>query len=190
MTALLLIVLSAVVVNYFAITHAPGLRPVIAEDDIDAAAAVACAVGSMIVVLAPLAYVLERVLLALQLGYLRVLLLLILIVISAAIAELVLRHTGRWLPIREPFMLLMVSNSTVLGLALFTMLRAGGLFDAVRLGVGTGLGFGVMLLTFSTLQQRLRHADVPVIWREAPIALLSAGLMALALLGLTGLVRE
>jgi electron transport complex protein RnfA len=47
-----------------------------------------------------------------------------------------------------------------------------------------------MLLAFSTLQQRLRHADVPAIWRDAPIALLSAGLMALALLGFTGLVRE
>jgi electron transport complex protein RnfA len=140
--------------------------------------------------LTPLAYLLERVLAALDLSYLRLLLLLLLIVIAAATAELVLRQSGRWLPIREPFMLLMVSNSTVLGAALFTMLRAEGLFDALGLGIGTGLGFALMLLAFCTLQQRLRHADVPVIWRDAPIALLSAGLMALALLGFTGLVRE
>jgi len=190
MTSLLLILLSAVVVNYFAITHVPGLRPLIAEDDIDAAAGVGCAVALMVVMLAPMAYLLERVLVVLQLTYLRVLLLLLLIVIAAASAELILRHSGRWLPIREPFMLLMVSNSTVLGVALFTMVRAEGFFDALGLGVGTGLGFALMLLAFSTLQQRLRHADVPAIWRDAPIALLSAGLMALALLGLTGLVRE
>jgi Na+-translocating ferredoxin:NAD+ oxidoreductase subunit A len=190
MTSLLLILLSAVVVNYFAITHTRGLRPVIAEDDIDAAAAVGCAVSLMVVMLAPMGYLLERVLVALDLTYLRLLLLLLLIVIVAATAELILRQTGRWLPIREPFVLLMVSNSTVLGGALFTMLRAEGLFDAIVLGVGTGLGFALMLLAFSTLQQRLRHADVPAIWRDAPIALLSAGLMALALLGFTGLVRE
>jgi Na+-translocating ferredoxin:NAD+ oxidoreductase subunit A len=190
MTSLLLILLSAVVVNYFAITHAPGLRPVVAEDDIDAAAAVGCAVAFMVIVLAPIAYLLEHVLMPLHLGYLRVLLLLILTVIAAAIAELLVRRSGRWLPIREPFMVLMVTNCVVLGVALFTMLRAESWFAAVRLGVGTGLGFAVMLLTFSTLQQRLRHADVPLVWRDAPIALLSAGLMALALLGLTGLVRE
>jgi electron transport complex protein RnfA len=190
MTSLLLILLSAVVVNYLAITHAPGLRPVIAEDDIDAAAAVGCAVAAMVVILTPLAYLVERVLVPLQLTYLRVLLLLVLTLLAAATAELVLRQTGRWLPIREPFMLLMVSNCAVLGVALFTMLRAESLLDAIRLGFGTGVGFALMLLTFSTLQQRLRHADVPLIWRDAPIALLSAGLMALALLGLTGLIRE
>lgn len=190
MTSLLLILLSAVVVNYFAITHARGLRPVIAEDDVDAAAGVGCAVGLMVAMLAPLSYVLERVLVLLHLTYLRVLLLSLLVVIAAGCTELMLRHYGRWLPIREPFMLLMVSNSMVLGAALFTTLRAEGFFDALWLGMGAGLAFALMLLAFSTLQQRLRHADVPAIWRDAPIALLSAGLMALALLGLTGLVRE
>ena len=190
MTSLLLILLSAVVVNYFALTHAPGLRPVIAEDDTDAAAAVGCAVAAMVAVLAPAAYLLERALALLQLSYLRVLLLLILVVIAAAVAELLLRRSGRWLPIREPFMLVMVTNCTVLGTALLTMLQAEDLADAIGFGVGTGLGFAVMLLTFSTLQQRLRHADVPAAWRDAPIALLNAGLMALALLGLTGLIRE
>jgi electron transport complex protein RnfA len=118
------------------------------------------------------------------------LLLLILVMLAAALAELILRRFGRWLPIREPFMLVMITNCTVLGVALLTMLQAEGLFDAIRFGLGAGLGFAAMLLTFSTLQQRLRHADLPAAWREAPIALLNAGLMALALLGLTGLVRE
>ena len=190
MTALLLILLSAVVVNYFALTHVPALRPVIAEDDIDAAAGVGCAVAGMIAVLAPLAYLLESTLQALQLGYLRVLLLIVLVIIAAALAELTLRRSGRWLPIREPFMLLMISNCTILGATLLTVRRSERLIDAIGFGIGTGIGFAVMLLTFSTLQQRLRHADVPAPWREAPIALLSAGLMALALLGLIGLVRE
>jgi Na+-translocating ferredoxin:NAD+ oxidoreductase subunit A len=189
-SSLLLILLSAVVVNYFTLTHASGLRPIIAEDDIDAAAGVGCAVALMVVTLAPAAYLLERALLLLQLGYLRVLLLLILMVMAASLAELILRRSGRWLPIREPFMLVMITNCAVLGVALLTMLQAEHLWDAIRFGLGTGIGFAVMLLTFSTLQQRLRHADVPAVWREAPIALLNAGLMALALLGLTGLVRE
>jgi len=190
MTSLLLILLSAVVVNYFALTHVAGLRPVIAEDDIDAAAGVGCAVALMVAMLTPIAYLLKRALLLLHLTYLRVLLLLILIVIAAALAELILRRSGRWLPIREPFMLVMITNCTVLGAALQTMLQAEDLADAIRFGLGTGVGFAVMLLTFSALQQRLRHADVPAAWRDAPIALLNVGLMALALLGLTGLVRE
>ena len=43
---------------------------------------------------------------------------------------------------------------------------------------------------FTAMQQRTRHADVPFVFREAPAALITIGLMALAFMGFSGLVRE
>ena len=50
------------------------------------------------------------------------------------------------------------------------------------------LGFGLVLVLFSAMRERLEAADVPAAWRGAPIALATAGLMSLAFMGFAGLV--
>ena len=53
--------------------------------------------------------------------------------------------------------------------------------------VAAGAGFGLALLLFTTLRERLDTADVPGAFRGAPVALVTAGLMALAFMGFAGL---
>jgi electron transport complex protein RnfA len=53
-------------------------------------------------------------------------------------------------------------------------------------GLGAGLGFWLALVVLACQRERLEAADPPAAWRGAPLALVSAGLTAMALLGLAG----
>jgi Na+-translocating ferredoxin:NAD+ oxidoreductase subunit A len=68
--------------------------------------------------------------------------------------------------------------------------RAATFVDAFGLGLGIGFSFAVLLLCLTTLQQRLRHAAIALSFRDSPLALITAGVMALALMGFTGLIAE
>jgi len=75
----------------------------------------------------------------------------------------------------------------VLGVALLNVDRQHGLLESLVFGASAGAGFGLALLLFTALRERLETADVPAAFRGAPIALLTAGLMALAFMGFAGL---
>jgi electron transport complex protein RnfA len=59
----------------------------------------------------------------------------------------------------------------------------------VLFGFGAALGFGLVLVLFAALRERLESAPVPAAFKGAPIALVTAGLMALAFAGFTGMDR-
>ena len=63
------------------------------------------------------------------------------------------------------------------------------LLGAIVYGFGASVGFGLVLVLFAALRARLVAADVPLAFRGAPIALVTAGLMALAFMGFAGLGR-
>ena len=56
-------------------------------------------------------------------------------------------------------------------------------------GLGGGIGFCLVLALFATLRERLAAADVPVPFRGIAIAMITAGLMSLAFMGFTGLIK-
>jgi len=63
-----------------------------------------------------------------------------------------------------------------------------GLYVAATTAFGTALGFALVIFAFSSIRERLDSADVPEAWKGAPISLVIAGIMALAFLGLGGIV--
>jgi electron transport complex protein RnfA len=58
------------------------------------------------------------------------------------------------------------------------------------LGVSIGASFALLLMCLTTLQSRLRYAVIGLSFQGAPLALITAGIMALALMGFTGLIAE
>lgn len=191
MSALLLIILlSAVLACHYA-SGVAALKPFVETDPHANAVGIALASFATMVVMAPLSYGLERALLApYELGYLRTFAIMIVIMTMVPIVAAVMRRSGRWIPIQHAFPILMTTNCTVLGVALLSTMHADSFVDAILLGAATGLAFGIMFLMFTTLQQRLSLANIPLVFRDAPAALITAGLMALAFMGFTGLVRE
>jgi electron transport complex protein RnfA len=192
MSALLLILLSAVLVNVMALTRMPSWRPFAALTGTFAAAR-ALAIASLITVpvVTAITWVLSAVLLEPnQLGYLRTLAFVIVILGIVPLVEFGFRRDGRLHPQRPGFSLLMTANSAVLGVALMVDIRMLNVVDAVLFSIAMAAALGFLLLAFAALHERSQHAEVPSVFRDAPLALVTAGIMALAFMGFTGIIQE
>ncbi|RPI13566.1 MAG: electron transport complex subunit RsxA, partial [Lysobacterales bacterium] len=85
------------------------------------------------------------------------------------------------------FLPLITTNCAVLGVALLNLQRQHGLLESLVYGFFAAAGFGLALVAFAALRERFDAGDVPATFRGAPIALVTAGLMALAFMGFGGL---
>jgi len=192
MSALLLILLSAVLVNVMTLTRMPSWRPFEAITGTFAAAR-ALAVASLITVplVAGITWLLSTLVLEPSgLAYLRTLAFVAVILAVVPIVEWVLRRDGRLRPRRPGFALLMMTNAAVLGVALMVDIRMQNILDAVLFAIAMAAALSFLLLAFAALHERLQHADVPNVFRDAPLALVTAGIMALAFMGFTGFIQE
>lgn len=192
MTALLMVLLSSVLVTTVVLAHLPQWRPFVAPTDVFGGArviAMVCLVAVPVVAL--LGWLLTRLVLTpWHLDYLRTPALVAVVLIVVPIIDLALRRRGALLTQQPGFALVMSTNTALLGIALITLLRAATFGAAVLLAIGSAVALAILLLAFAALYERLQHADVPVIFREAPLALITAGIMALAFMGFSGLIQE
>ena len=126
----------------------------------------------------------------LGLEYLSTLSFILVIATVVQLTEMVMRKTSPLLyRILGIFLPLITSNCAVLGVALLNVQEQHNLVQSALYGFGAAAGFGLVLVMFSAMRERIAHADVPVHFRGAPIGLITAGLMALAFMGFTGLAK-
>jgi len=188
MSSLLLILLSAVLVCHFGPALLGG-RVFVETDEFRNATGLALASAILIAATSLLSFLIDRhVLTPFELTHLRLFVMMLIVMTLAQLLTLLLPHWG-WTPVRPAFPILMSAHTAVVGVALLSM-RTQTLAAAIGTGIGIGLAFALLLLAFTTLQQRTMQAPLPTIFRGAPIAMINAGLMALALMGLTGLIRD
>jgi len=191
MSSLLIILLGSVLVSYFALTTPGIVQPFASDDVFDGAVGVAIATAIGLMLLSPLAWLVDRLALRpLHIEFLAPTIFVVLAVLLALCLEAVFRRQTHWLPLRMGFVLLLTTQGALLGVMLQGRVRSDTLQEAVLAGAGAGIGFAALLLAFASMQQRLRAAEVPAVFQLAPAALVTIGIMALALMGLTGLVRE
>jgi len=121
--------------------------------------------------------------------WLRTLALIVAIAITVQSTELIMRKTAPLLyQVLGLFLPLITTNCAVLGVALLNLNRAHTLLESALYGLGAALGFSLALLMFSALRERLDRANVPEFFKGTPIALITAGFMALAFMGFAGMV--
>jgi H+/Na+-translocating ferredoxin:NAD+ oxidoreductase subunit A len=192
MSSLLMVLLSSVLVTTVVLAHMPQWRPFVAPTDIFGGArvvAIVCLVAVPAVAL--LGWLLARLVLApWHLEYLRTPVLVAVVLIVVPLLEVALRRRGTVLTQQPGFALVMSTNTALLGIALITDLRSATFGVAVLFAIGAAVALALLLLAFAALYERLQHADIPVVFREAPLALVTAGIMALAFMGFTGLIQE
>lgn len=190
MTDLLLLAIGASLVNNFVLTSFLGLCPFVGVSGrFEAAAGMALATLFVMTLASALGYAAFHWLLdPLGLGYLRTLVFILLIAAVVQFTELVVRATSPLLhQLLGVFLPLITTNCAVLGVALLNVNRQHGLLESLVFGASAGAGFGLALLLFTALRERLDTADVPQAFRGTPVALVTAGLMALAFMGFAGL---
>lgn len=82
---------------------------------------------------------------------------------------------------------LITTNCAILGVAQGNIDEGLTFVEAMANSIGTSLGFILIIFTFSCIRQRLEASNVPKAFKGIPIALLTAGIMSLAFLALSGL---
>ena len=85
------------------------------------------------------------------------------------------------------FLPLITTNCAVLGVALVNVQKGFDFLQSVVNGAAGGIGFTVAIVLFASIRERVDKSDCPKCFKGFPIALISAGLMALAFMGFSGL---
>lgn len=192
MTEILVIVVGAALVNNFVLVRFLGLCPLLGTGArLDTAAGMSAATAIVLTVTAVLTWLLNDFLLVpLGLGFLRIIVFIMIVAGAVQLTELVIRRLSPLLHQRLGIYLpLITTNCAVLGVALLNAGEAGSFMEALALGLGAGLGFALVMVLFASLRERLEAAPVPVAFRGAAIALVTAGMMSLAFVGFAGLGR-
>ena len=185
-----LLIVGAVFVNNFVLVKFLGLCPFMGVSRrLDAAYGMALATGFVLTLSSALAWVVHHwLLLPLGLEYLRTLGFILVIASVVQFTELLMnRRSPRLYRVLGIYLPLITTNCAVLGVALLNVQARHSLIESIAYGFGASVGFGLVLVLFSAMRERLDSAPVPAAWRGAPIALATAGLMSLAFMGFAGM---
>lgn len=187
----LLLLVSAVLVNNVVLVRILGLCPFLGvSKKLEASIGMGLATAFVLTLASGSSWLIDQLLIVSQLEYLRTV---AFIVVIAAIVQftemfihksspLLYQSLGIYLP-------LITTNCAVLGVPLLNSNLQHGFIDSLVFGLGSAIGFSLILILFAALRERLEGADVPLSFKGTPIALVTAGLMSLAFMGFTGLVK-
>jgi len=87
------------------------------------------------------------------------------------------------------FLPLITTNCAVLGVALLNVQQDFGFVQSAFYGFGAAVGFSLVMILFASIRERIAVADVPEPFQGSAIALVTAGLMSLAFMGFSGLIK-
>ena len=192
MTQLVVILVATVLVNNFVLSRFLGLCPFMGvSKNLEAAAGMSLATAFVLTLSSASAYLLhEYVLVPLELDYLRTIAFILVIAAVVQFTEMVVRRSSPMLyQVLGIYLPLITTNCAVLGVALLNVQEAHSFLESLFYGFGAALGFALVMILFAGVRERVAVADVPAPFQGAAIALITAGLMALAFLGFAGLVK-
>ncbi|HOX38437.1 MAG TPA: Rnf-Nqr domain containing protein [Candidatus Brocadiia bacterium] len=84
---------------------------------------------------------------------------------------------------------LITVNCAILGVCLFMVNKGYGVLQSVAFGFGSGLGWLMAIVLMAGIQDKVQHSRVPAALRGPGITLIVSGIMALAFMGFTGIIR-
>lgn len=192
MVEYILLIISTALINNFVLVKFLGLCPFMGvSKKVETAIGMSMATTFVLTVASLSAYLVETYLLVpLEAQFLRTLVFILVIAVIVQLTEMIVHKTSpalyRLLGIYLP---LITTNCAVLGVALLNVNLSNNLVQSVLYGFGAAAGFSLVLVLFSALRERLVAADVPRAFQGASIALITTGLMSLAFMGFTGLVK-
>ena len=188
-TSLLAISLGAILTNNFIFAQFLGICPFLGvSKKSDTAIGMGLAVTFVMGIASAVCFVVYKLLIALDLGYMQTVAFILVIAGLVQFIEMFLKKSmpslytalGVYLP-------LITTNCAVLGVVLLNVQNDYTFIASVVYGITGGLGFLLAIYLFSTIRERVQFADYPKCFEGFPIALITAGLIALAFMGFSGL---
>lgn len=191
MNKILFILLSTILVNNYVFAQFLGICPFLGvSSKLQTATGMGIAVTFVVVISSAVTWCIQTFILTpLELEYLQTVVFILVIASLVQFVEIVIKKSSPNLyTAMGVFLPLITTNCIVLGVAVLNIQENYNLIETVFSGLGASLGFFLALILMSSLREKLEFADIPKSLQGVPIALISAGLMALAFSGFKGLV--
>ncbi|MBA6231020.1 MULTISPECIES: electron transport complex subunit RsxA [unclassified Colwellia] len=192
MTDYLLLLVSTVLVNNFVLVKFLGLCPFMGVSSrTETAIGMSFATTFVMTIASLLSYIVNTYILApLGLEYLTTMMFILVIAVVVQFTEMVVHKTSANLyRLLGIFLPLITTNCAVLGVALLNIYEQHNFLESIVYGFGAAVGFSLVLIMFSAMREKLANADIPKPFKGSAIAMITAGLMSLAFMGFTGLVK-
>jgi len=191
MKELLIIFISTVLINNFVLSYFLGICPFLGVSGrIESAIGMGMAVTFVMTLATTMSWLIYHLLLVkLNLLFLEYVVFILVIASLVQIVELFVKKfspslyqaLGIYLP-------LITTNCAILGVALFMVTRGYNFVESVVFGFSGGLGFSLVLLIMAGIRGELAYADLPRVFKGAPITLITAGMLALIFMGFSSLI--
>lgn len=185
----LIVFITAIFVNNVVLSQILGICPFLGvSKKINTALGMSGAVAFVLVLATLVTYLLQYyVLNPLDLGYLQTIAFILVIAALVQLVEIILKKVSPSLyQALGVFLPLITTNCAVLGVAILVIQKEFNLMMGVWYALSTALGFGLALVIFAGIREQLNLVSVPKGMQGMSIALVTAGLLAMAFMGFSG----
>jgi electron transport complex protein RnfA len=188
----ILIFISAVFVNNIVLSQFLGICPFLGvSKKIDTALGMSGAVAFVMTIATIVTYIVQKSILEpFHIGFLQTITFILIIAFLVQLVEIILKKISPALyQALGVFLPLITTNCTILGVAIMVIQKDFNLLESVVFAISTAAGFGLALIIFAGLREQLSMVKLPKGLQGTPIALLTAGILAMAFMGFSGIVK-
>jgi electron transport complex protein RnfA len=188
----LLIIISAVLINNVVLAQTIGICPFLGvSNKINTSLGMAGAVTFVIVLATIVTYLIQiYVLDKLGLAFMQTITFILVIAALVQMVEIILKKVSQ--PLYQAlgiFLPLITTNCAVLGVAILVIKKNYNLIEGVVYGASISIGFGLALIILAGIREQLELVDVPKGMKGVSLSLVIAGILAMAFMGFTGIVK-
>ncbi len=189
---LILLFISAALVNNIVLSRFLGICPFMGvSKKLDTAFGMSVATTFVMMLSSIITWLIDNtILIPFNLSYLQTVVFVLVIAALVQFVEIVMEKSmpqlhsslGIFLP-------LITTNCAILGVAILNVQLDHTLTEMIIFSFGTATGFGIALILFAGLRQRLSNSNIPNSFKDIPIAFITAGILSLAFMGFSGMVK-
>lgn len=188
----ILLIISAVFINNIVLAQFLGVCPFLGVSNRVSTAVGMTGAVTFVMVLATVVTYLIQVFVLEKLGieFMQTITYILVIAFLVQMVEIILKKISQ--PLYQAlgiFLPLITTNCAVLGVAILVIKKNFNLLESVVFSAATAIGFGLALIILAGIREQLELVDVPKGMKGVPISLVTAGILALAFMGFTGIVK-
>ena len=187
----ILIFISAIFVNNIVLSQFLGICPFLGvSKKVETALGMSAAVAFVLTIATIVTFLIQKYVLdAFNLGYLQTITFILVIAALVQMVEIILKKVSPSLyQALGVFLPLITTNCCILGVAILVIQKEYNLLESVVYAISTAIGFALALIIFAGVREQLAMTNVPDGMKGTPIALITAGLLAMAFMGFSGIV--
>lgn len=191
MREILLILIGSALVSNVVLSQFLGLCPFLGvSKNVKTAAGMGFAVIFVITIASAItSLIYEFILVPAKIQYLQTIVFILVIAALVQLVEMILKkYSPALYSALGVFLPLITTNCAVLGVALINVQKSYSFVNSVVNGIGTAIGFLIAIVIIAGIRERIEFNDIPESFKGTPIVLITAGLMAIAFFGFSGLI--